>query len=101
MVRHPGYLIRMEVIDRLRLTIREAADALGVTRQALSTLLNGRCSLTAEMAIRIDKAFGIAMEELMRLQLAYDIERARVREGEIRVARFVPKGPPPAQPNLL
>lgn len=98
---HPGQHIRAEFIDRLRLTVREAAEALGVTRQALSTLLNGRSALTAEMAIRLEKAFGADMERLMRMQLEFEIAEARRQGDRIHVSRFKPKGPPPQQPALL
>ena len=65
-----------------------AAQALGVTRAALSTLLNERASLSSEMALRVEKAFGVSMDTLMRMQNSYDIAQTRKREGEIKVARF-------------
>ena len=66
---HPGGLIRREVIDPLGLTVSDAAAILGVTRQALSLLLNERTDLSSEMALRIEKAFGPKMDHLMRMQL--------------------------------
>ena len=85
---HPGGFIKHEIIMPLELTVTAAAQALGVTRAALSTLLNERASLSPEMALRVEKAFGVAMDTLMRMQNSYDIAQTRKREGEIRVARF-------------
>lgn len=87
---HPGAFVRLMVLDPLGLSVTDAARALGVTRPALSAFLNGRAALSPEMAIRIEKAFGTDMETLMRMQGSYDIAQAREREGEIRVARYVP-----------
>jgi addiction module HigA family antidote len=83
-----GGFIRREIIEPLGLSVTDAAAALGVTRQALSNLLNERTSLTADMALRIEKAFGPKMDHLMRMQLAYDIAQARSRESEIDVRPF-------------
>ena len=69
-----------------------AAEVLGVTRATLSKLLNEHSQLSPEMALRIEKAFGVSMDTLMRMQNSYDIAQARKREGEIDVARF--KGVP-------
>ena len=65
-----------------------AAEVLGVTRAALSALLNERSHLSPEMALRIEKAFGVSMDTLMRMQNSYDIAQTRKRAGEINVARF-------------
>ncbi len=85
---HPGGFVRSEIIDPLSLSVTGAAEALGVTRPALSAFLNERSSLSPEMAIRIENAFGVSMDTLMRMQNSYDISQARKREGEIKVARF-------------
>ncbi|CAN7497894.1 HigA family addiction module antidote protein [Paracoccus pantotrophus] len=85
---HPGGFVRHEVLKPLGLSVTEAADALGVTRPALSALLNERAQLSPEMAIRIEKAFGVSMETLMRMQNSYDIAQARKREAEIKVERY-------------
>jgi addiction module HigA family antidote len=85
---HPGGFIKSEIIEPLGLTVTAAAQALGVTRATLSTLLNEHSQLSAEMALRIEKAFGVSMDTLMRMQNSYDIAQARKREGEIDVARF-------------
>ncbi len=87
---HPGVLIRREVIEPLGLSVTAAAQALGVTRPALSNLLNGRSSLSSEMAIRIEKAFGLKMEHLMRIQLAYDLARAQTSADRIDVQPYLP-----------
>ena len=86
---HPGCFIRIEVIEPLGLTVTGAAEVLGVTRPALSALLNGRAALSPEMALRVEKAFGVKMDTLMRMQSAYDIAGAREREREIKVKRYV------------
>ena len=88
---HPGLFVRLEVIEPLGLSVTEAAKALGVTRPALSALLNGRASLSPEMAIRIEKAFGPDMETLMCMQTSYDVAQARKRRGDIKVARYTPR----------
>jgi antitoxin HigA-1 len=85
---HPGGFVKTEIIEPLGLTVTDAARALGVTRAALSTLLNERASLSADMAIRIEKAFGVSMETLLRMQMSYDIARAHEREDEIDVERL-------------
>ncbi len=87
---HPGAFIRTEVIEPTGLTVAGAATALGVSRPALSALLNGRSDLSGTMALRIEKAFGVRMDTLMRMQASYDIARARRRENDVRVARYVP-----------
>jgi antitoxin HigA-1 len=88
---HVGGLIRREVIEPLGLTVTEAAKVLGVGRQALSSLLNGKTALTAKMGLRVEKAFGPKMEHLMRMQLAFDLAQARKTEREVGVKRYVAK----------
>ena len=85
---HPGGFLKTEIIGALGLTVTAAAHALGVTRAALSALLNERASLSADMAIRIEKAFGVSMETLLRMQMSFDIARAHEREDEIDVERY-------------
>jgi antitoxin HigA-1 len=85
---HPGSFIKFENIVPLELTVTGAANVLGVTRATLSALLNERASLSPEMALRIEKAFGVSMDTLMRMQNSYDIAQTRKREGEMKVARF-------------
>jgi addiction module HigA family antidote len=88
---HPGPFIKMEVIEPLGLSVTDAAKALGVTRPALSALLNGRAALSPEMALRIEKAFGPKMDTLLRMQTSFEIYQARKREREIKVKRYVGK----------
>lgn len=85
---HPGGFVKSEIIEPLGLSVTDAARALGVTRPALSALLNERAHLSPEMALRIEKAFGVSMDTLMRMQNSYDIAQVRKREGEIQVAPF-------------
>ena len=85
---HPGGVIRRQVIEPLGLSVTDAAGILGVTRQALSLLLNERTNLSPEMGLRIEKAFGPKMDHLMRMQLAFDLAHQRQRVGQIRVKRY-------------
>jgi addiction module HigA family antidote len=85
---HPGGFISTEIFVPLGLSVTEAALALGVTRPALSAFLNERASLSPDMAIRIEKAFGLKLETLMRMQNAYDIAQARRRAASIKVERY-------------
>ena len=87
---HPGDLIRTEIIEPLGLSVTGAAEALGVRRATLSDLLNGKASLTPEMALRIEKAFGPRMDHLLRMQLVHDVALLRSREGDIEVSRYLP-----------
>ena len=85
---HPGDFIRTEIIEPVGLSVTAAAAALQVSRPALSSLLNGRADLSGNMALRIEKAFGVKMDTLMRMQAAYDIAQARKMEKQIRVRRI-------------
>jgi addiction module HigA family antidote len=98
---HPGGFVKTEIIEPLGLSVTGAAGALGVTRTALSAFLNERSSLSPEMALRIEKAFGVSMDTLMRMQNSYDIAQARRREGEIKVTRYVPSAKAEPQPGLF
>ena len=86
---HPGDFIRTEIIEELDLNVTKAAEILGVRRATLSDLLNGNSALSAEMALRIEKAFGVSMDMLLRMQAWYDASRVRARAGEIDVERYV------------
>lgn len=86
---HPGRFIREEIIDAHELSVTAAATVLGVSRPTLSNLLNGNSALSGEMALRIEKAFGVSMDTLMRMQSSYDIAQARQKAGKVRVARYV------------
>ena len=85
---HPGGFVKSEIIEPLGLSVTSAAQVLGVTRAALSAVLNERAHLSPEMALRVEKAFGVSMDTLMRMQNSYDIAQTRKREGEINVAPF-------------
>lgn len=85
---HPGSFVRSEIVEPLGLSVTAAAAALGVTRVALSNFLNERSGLSPEMALRIEKAFGVRMDTLMRMQGSYDIAQARKREPEIEVVPY-------------
>lgn len=84
---HPGAWLRAEVIDPHGLSVTDAAAKLRVTRQAMSNLLGSRAGLSAEMAIRFEKAFGLSADTLMRMQAAHDLAVVRARGGEIAVER--------------
>ena len=88
---NPGQFIRMEIIVSLGLSVTKAAKVLGVTRPALSALLNERAALSPEMALRIEKAFGPKMDTLLRMQTAYEIAETREREGKIKINRYEPE----------
>jgi antitoxin HigA-1 len=85
---HIGSVIRKEIFEAHNLCLSEAAIALGVTRQALTDLLNERTYLTTDMALRIEKAFGLKMEPLMRMQLEFQMAQARERQNQIKVSPF-------------
>jgi addiction module HigA family antidote len=89
---HPGSFIKHEIVEPIGLSVTDAAEALGVTRATLSALLNERARLSPEMALRMEKAFGVSMDTLMRLQNSFDIAQTRARAREIKVTRFRTKG---------
>ena len=85
---HPGEFIREEILKELGLSVSKAAEVLGVRRATLSDLLNGKAALSAEMALRIEKAFDVDMEMLLRMQAWYDTQAMRNRADEIKVERY-------------
>lgn len=85
---HPGAFIRTEILGPLELTVTAAARVLGVSRPTLSSLLNGQADLSGEMALRLEKAFGVRMDTLLRMQASYDIVRMRQRAKSIRVRPY-------------
>ena len=87
---HPGEFIRTEIIEELGLSITMAAEVLGVRRATLSELLNCKSALSPEMALRIEKAFGVSMDMLLRMQAWHDATRMRARSDEIIVRRYQP-----------
>ncbi len=87
---HPGEVIRDEILDPLGLSIAKAADVLGVRRATLSDVVNGKAAVSAEMALRLEKAFGVSMDLLVKMQAGHDAAQARLRSDEIKVERYVP-----------
>ena len=87
---HPGRFLRTEIIEAHDLSVTEAAKVLGVSRPTLSSLLNAKADLSGDMAVRFEKAFGVDMEVLMRMQNSYDIARTRSRAKTIRIDRYRP-----------
>ncbi|HYM17602.1 MAG TPA: HigA family addiction module antitoxin [Micropepsaceae bacterium] len=84
---HPGLSVRYDCLDPLGLTVTQGAKALGITRQALNNLVNGKSGISPEMAIRLHKAFGGGPEIWLGLQLDYDLAQALKKERDIRVRR--------------
>jgi addiction module HigA family antidote len=80
---HPGELLREDVLPALRLTVKGAAEKLGVSRQTLHAILNERSAVTPEMAIRLGKMFGNGPGLWLRMQVAYDLWRAEQAMAEI------------------
>ncbi len=92
---HPGAFIREEILDELSLSVSEAAKVLDVRRATLSDLIHGNAALSAEMALRIEKAFGVKMDTLLNMQAWHDAYAMRQREGEIAVKPYRPPVPEP------
>ena len=90
---HPGEFIREEILVELGLSVARAAEILGVRRATLSDLVNCHAALSPEMALRIEKAFGVNMDMLLRMQAWFDTYTMRQRAGEIDVKPFNPPGP--------
>ena len=90
---HPGSIVLHECMEPLGLSVTEAAAKLGVSRKQLSAVVNGRSGISAEMAIRLSKAFGGSAEMWVRLQANYNLSRAMERADEIQVERLWPESP--------
>ena len=84
---HPGRTILFDCLDPLGLSVTAGAKVLGVSRQALSNVINGKSGISAEMAIRLAKAFGSTAETWLRMQLAYDLAAALKDASKIKVQR--------------
>ncbi len=84
---HPGLSVRHDCLEPLGVSVAEGAKALGVTRQALKNIVMGRAGISAEMAIRLDKAFGGGAETWLRLQAAYDLAQAEKKAGRVKIRR--------------
>ena len=87
---HPGACIKTEVIEELGLSVTKAAEVLGVRRATLSDLVNEKAALTPEMALRLEKAFQINMDMLLRMQAWFDATEMRKQAGKIKIAPYVP-----------
>jgi addiction module HigA family antidote len=87
---HPGSFIRIEILDELDLPVARAAEILGVRRATLSDLVNEKAALSPEMALRVEKAFGVSMDTLLRMQAWYDSYVMRQRQDEINVRKYEP-----------
>ena len=87
---HPGDFVRTEIIEELGLTVTKSAEILGVRRATLSDLLHGKSALSPEMALRIEKAFDVSMDMLLRMQAWHDAFQMRTRLDEISVERYQP-----------
>ena len=88
---HPGRIVRQECIEPLGLTITEAAERLGVTRQTLDKLVNGKAGISPEMSIRLSKAFGSSPDMWLGLQMEYDLSKAEKTADTIKVKKITPK----------
>lgn len=88
---HPGQIVRHACLDALGLTVKDAAGVLGVSRQNLSNIVNGNAAISAEMAIRLEKAFGGTAHGWLQMQVNYDLAQARLSEGRIKVRRYQPQ----------
>jgi addiction module HigA family antidote len=85
---HPGGIVRRQCLEPLGLSVTEAAEGLGVTRQALSDLVNEKAAVSVEMAFRLAKAFGSTPETWLSMQMAYDLWQAKARGEKLKVRRF-------------
>lgn len=85
---HPGEVIKELCLDPLGLSVTEAAEALGVSRKTLSSILNGRAGISPEMAIRLAKAFGTSPESWLNQQVQYDLWQAQQTAGSIKVKKL-------------
>jgi len=94
---HPGLTVRHDCLEPLGLTVTAGAKVLGVTRQALNNLVNGKSGISSEMAVRLAKAFGSSAETWLGIQMDYDLAQVRRREKEISVRRVTRSAHPAPQ----
>jgi addiction module HigA family antidote len=85
---HPGFAVKSLCLEPLGLTVTEGAKALGVSRKALSDLVNGRAGISGEMAIRLSKAFGGTVESWLRQQFQYDLSQIEQRAAKVKVKPY-------------
>jgi addiction module HigA family antidote len=87
---HPGRLIKNE-LDEMGIGVADAAEALGVTRQQLYNVINGKSAVTPEMALRLEQGIGSTADTWLRMQTAYDLAQVRLRRDEIKVKKLAPR----------
>lgn len=87
----PGEFIREEILEPLGLSISKAAAVMKMRRPTLSDIVNDKARLTSDVALRLEKAFGVSMELLMRMQATYEVAKARERSGAIDIEPYEPK----------
>jgi addiction module HigA family antidote len=87
---HPGLAVRHDCLEPFELSVTKGAEVLGVTRQALNNLVNGKAGISPEMAVRLAKAFGSTAETWLGMQTDYDLAQVRKHEGNIKVKRVKP-----------
>ncbi len=85
---HPGEVIRELCLKPLHVTVTRAAAGLGVSRKALSELLNGHAGISPEMSLRLSKAFGGSPESWLVQQMHHDLWRVRKGAGDLKVEPF-------------
>lgn len=86
---HAGEWLKSEIVEAHGVSVNALAEAFGVSRQTISAVLNGRATLTADMAIRFENAFGVKAETLLRMQSRYELAKAREHEGDLAVRRLI------------
>jgi addiction module HigA family antidote len=86
---HAGKWLKTEIVEAHGVSINELAEAFGVSRQSISAVLNGRTSLSADMAIRFEHAFGVKAETLVRMQARYELSKAREHEADLLVPSLI------------
>jgi antitoxin HigA-1 len=85
---HPGEVIKHDCIEASQMTVTDAADGLGVSRKALSELINGKSGVSPDMAIRLEKAGWGTADTWLRMQMQFDLWQARKKSGKLKVKRF-------------
>ena len=89
---HPGMGLK-EDFEALGVSVAEAAAGLGVTRQYLQRLTQGKSAMTPDLALRLEKVIGSTAEHWLRLQLAHDLAQARLHSGKLKLKRLAPRAP--------
>lgn len=88
---HPGEVVRETCLKPLGLSVAEGAKILGVSRQALSNLVNGKAGMSIDMAIRLAKAFGSTTGTWIRLQALYDVAKSAEFEDKVKIEKYIPR----------